>query len=111
MAFENKLHALKEGHKVMIIVPNSTDYEALAHSVFWAGAIFVPLTATSTAREIAHALSIAEPEYAVVNPSKVDFFEAALQDFNLNLMSKPKLLTIGERTAALVFPYHWQISC
>lgn len=96
---------LKEGHKVMIIAPNSTDYVLLAHSVFWAGSIFVPLTAASTAREIAHAVSITEPEYIISDPGKVDAVESALQDFELPLPSKPKLLTIGGRRANLqLFP-------
>jgi 4-coumarate--CoA ligase len=57
---------LQEGDVVCVIIPNSTDFVLLAHSVWWAGATFSALNPSYTVSDIAHSLDLVKPTHVVV---------------------------------------------
>jgi len=74
---------LKEGQRLLAIVPNSTDFVLLAHSTWWAGGCFSPLNTASTTKDIAHALTLVQPSYVAVETSRLEALKAAMQSAGL----------------------------
>lgn len=76
---------LKEGQRLLAIVPNSTDFVLLAHSTWWAGACFSPLNMSSTTKEIAHALTLVQPSYVAVETSRLEALKSAMESTGLKI--------------------------
>lgn len=101
---QNKL-GLKEYDKVLAIVPNSTDFVLLAHSTWWAGAIFSPLNASSTAKEIAHALDLVKPTHIAVDPTRLGPLREAVAGLSIYIQHPPHIITVLKRASDLpLFP-------
>jgi 4-coumarate--CoA ligase len=83
-----------------IILPNSVAYLEVVHAVLWLGGVFCPINHQLKAGEIAHALAVSKPEYAIVYSEIVGKVVEAIElarETHPDL-KKPKLLTaIGPR--------------
>lgn len=75
---------LKEGDVVCVIMPNSTDFVLLAHSVWWAGARFSPLNPSYTVSDIAHSLNLVKPTHIAVARPHLQSVQNALWISNLS---------------------------
>ncbi|KAI1608335.1 amp dependent CoA ligase [Exophiala viscosa] len=97
---------LSEGERVLVLVPNSTDFITLVHTVWWYGGIFRLLNASSTAKDIARAVSLVKPACIAFHPSRTNAVHEALQEVGALSRSKEiKLITLIRRGAGLpLFP-------
>lgn len=75
---------------VFCLIPNSTDFLLLAHSVWWAGGVFSSQNPASTPNEIAHALKLVRPKFVCVATEYLDNVRAAIKQSGL----APAVLTV-----------------
>lgn len=97
---------LKEGDVVCVVVPNSTDFVLLAHSVWWAGATFSPLNPSYTVSDIAHSLDLVRPTHIAVAAQYLQSVQNALWVSSLSKDKKfPQIFTVLDRlTDFALFP-------
>jgi 4-coumarate--CoA ligase len=98
---------LREGSVVCVIIPNSTDFVLLAHSVWWAGATFSPLNPSYTVSDIAHSLDLVQPSHIVVAGAYLQSVQNALWVSSLSKAGRklPKILTVLDRVVGFpLFP-------
>jgi 4-coumarate--CoA ligase len=98
---------LQEGDVVCVIIPNSTDFVLLAHSVWWAGATFSPLNPSYTVNDIAHSLDLVKPTHVVVAGAYLQSVQNALWVSSLSKSGgrQPKILTVLDRVKGFsLFP-------
>ncbi|EXJ56462.1 hypothetical protein A1O7_06806 [Cladophialophora yegresii CBS 114405] len=96
---------MKEQDRLLVLVPNSTDFVILAHATLWLGAVFSPLNPASLAKDIAHALSLVRPSHVAIYPSKLEALNTALQQVDWEATTRPTVFTVLERSAGLaLFP-------
>ncbi|KIX93072.1 uncharacterized protein Z520_11129 [Fonsecaea multimorphosa CBS 102226] len=96
---------MKEQDKLLVILPNSTDFIILAHATLWLGAIFSPLNTSSLAKDIAHALALVQPSHIAIDPSKLEAVNAAFQQLGWEESARPKVFTVLRRSGNLkLFP-------
>ncbi|EXJ74471.1 uncharacterized protein A1O5_02767 [Cladophialophora psammophila CBS 110553] len=96
---------IKEQDKLLVILPNSTDFVILAHATLWLGAIFSPLNPSSLAKDIAHALSLVQPSHIAIEPSKLEAVNAAFQQLGWEKPTRPTIFTVLRRSGSLkLFP-------
>lgn len=89
---------LKEGDVVCVVVPNSTDFVLLAHSVWWAGATFSPLNTSYTVSDIAHSLDLVKPTHIAVAAQYLQSVQNALWIPSLSKdKGLPKIFTVLDR--------------
>lgn len=90
---------LQPGAVVCVIIPNSTDFVLLAHSVWWVGATFSPLNPSYTVSDIAHSLHLVKPSHIVVAGSHLQSVQNALWVSSLSKAGGklPKILTVLDR--------------
>ncbi|OGM46632.1 hypothetical protein ABOM_004626 [Aspergillus bombycis] len=93
----NKL-GLQPGGILLALIPNSNDFVLLAHSTWWAGAVFAPLNASSTAKDIAHAISLIRPSHIATAPSKLQDVKNALASSEI---VDSKIFTVIEKVPGL----------
>lgn len=86
---------------ILCLIPNSTDFVLLAHSVWWAGAVFSSMNPVSTSKDIAHAINIVQPKFMVVYPAYLESVKAAIRTAG----QSPTVMTIIDRAGDLpLFP-------
>ncbi|KIW22736.1 uncharacterized protein PV07_11002 [Cladophialophora immunda] len=96
---------MKEQDKLLVILPNSTDFVILAHATLWLGAIFSPLNPSSLAKDIAHALSLVQPSHIAIDPSKLEAVNSAFQELGWGESARPRVFTVLRRSGTLkLFP-------
>ncbi|KAK5044471.1 hypothetical protein LTR84_010752 [Exophiala bonariae] len=95
---------LEEGKRVLAILPNSSDFILLAHSVWWAGAVFAPLNPSSLSKDVVYALGIVEPAYIACDIACLATVSAALASYQ-PAQGRPEILLLRGRKHDLpVFP-------
>ncbi|RVX72779.1 hypothetical protein B0A52_04178, partial [Exophiala mesophila] len=94
---KNKL-GVKKGDKILVIVPNSSDFIVLAHATLWLGAIFSPLNPSSLAKDIAHAVDLVQPSYLAIHPNILKAVESAFSSLGLTESTRPTIFTLIERS-------------
>ncbi|KIX01277.1 uncharacterized protein Z518_09002 [Rhinocladiella mackenziei CBS 650.93] len=94
-----------EGDRLLVLVPNSTDFVILCHATLWMGGVFSPLNPSSMAKDVAHAISLVQPTHIAVEPSKLDTVNAAIQQLGCPGKSIPTVFTVLKRWGGLkLFP-------
>ncbi|KAI1628330.1 amp dependent CoA ligase, partial [Exophiala viscosa] len=89
--------------RVLTILPNSSDFILLAHSVWWAGAVFAPLNPSSPEKDIVHALGILQPTHIACDSSRLATIQAAI-DSQLQ-KQKPQIFILhGRKDGFPTFP-------
>lgn len=78
---------------ILCVIPNSTDFVLLAHSVWWCGGVFCSMNTNSTSKDMAHALGIVKPKAICVYPEYLESMKRALGD----VKQDPKIITILQR--------------
>lgn len=98
---------LKAGDKVLALLPNSSDFVLLAHSVWWAGGVFAPLNPSSVLKDIEHALEIVKPSHIVCDAACVRIVRRALLHLPNSQGPSPHILLVhGKEPGLLTFPEH-----
>ncbi|KIW77411.1 hypothetical protein Z517_09857 [Fonsecaea pedrosoi CBS 271.37] len=96
---------LKEQDRLLVILPNSTDFLILAHATMWLGAVLSPLNPASVAKDVAHALSLIQPTHVAIDSSKLDTVNAAFAQLGWGPSQRPVLFTVLKRSGDLkLFP-------
>lgn len=94
--FQTKL-GLKEGDILLAMVPNSTDFVLLAHSTWWAGAVFSPLNPMSTTKDIVHVLKLVQPTHICAAKDYIERMEMAICECGLYSAAGPRIMSILNR--------------
>lgn len=94
---------LQEGAKVLTILRNSSDFILLAHSVWWAGAVFAPLNPSSLEKDVVHALGILQPTHIACDEPYLVSLQAAIKTWEPK--QTPQIMILHGRKEGLpAFP-------
>jgi acyl-CoA synthetase (AMP-forming)/AMP-acid ligase II len=97
--------ALSEGQTVLVMVPNSTDFILLAHSVWWSGAVFAPLNPTSLVKDVLHALNLLKPGYIACDVACLTTVYAAVRTYQTRQDLQPRIVLLhGRKDKLPLFP-------
>ncbi|KEF57083.1 uncharacterized protein A1O9_07273 [Exophiala aquamarina CBS 119918] len=96
---------MKEQDRLLVLVPNSTDFIVLCHSTLWLGAIFSPLNIASLPSDIAHSLSLIRPTHLAIDPAKLNHVKKAFEILDWSGASLPIVFTVTHKSFGLkLFP-------
>ncbi|OQU95566.1 hypothetical protein CLAIMM_01751 [Cladophialophora immunda] len=96
---------MKEGDRILVLIPNSNDYITLCHATLWMGGIWSPLNPAAATKDILDAIRLVKPAYICTEPNHLDRVSEALQKLNLPSIQQPTIFTVFGRVADLkLFP-------